>query len=134
MTSSVRTSSNGPTEEDLQRMYGHYSKMPVGDLNCAECGGSGCVQDGYSSGRCGCMPPFMVIDRDTGASRYGSLLLDGRMDGRPISRREAEHRHQEGVRLADETLAKMKRRWLNKTQPAASPSEGADVSCSPEEA
>ena len=74
------------------------------------------------------MPPLMVIDRETGFPRAGSLLLEGRMDGRPISREEAEHRHQEGVKLADEIVAKMKRRWPNMTPPAGPTTQDTDVS------
>jgi hypothetical protein len=128
MRSSQRPSSNSPTAEDLQRMYDHYAAMPVGDPECPACGGSGFFQDEDSSGRCGCMPPLMVVDRETGFPRAGSLLLEGRMDGRPISQEEAEYRHQLGVRMADDTLAEMNRRWPESARPAGSPPQDTDVS------
>lgn len=128
MRSSQRPSSNSPTAEDLQQMYDHYAAMPVGDPECPACGGSGLFQDEDWSGRCGCMPPLMVIDRETGFPRAGSLLREGRMDGRPISREEAEYRHQEGVKLADEMLTKMKGTWPNMTPPAGSAPQTTDVS------
>jgi hypothetical protein len=96
----------GPSPEELRRVYEHFAAMPVGDRNCKECGGTGFANYGDTVGRCGCMPPFMVQDPVTGAVRYGSLLIDGRLDGATVNQREAEDRHQEGIRIAEEVRDK----------------------------
>jgi hypothetical protein len=63
--------------------------IPIGAVDCEECGGGGYCHDGDCSFRCGCMPPF-----------GGNLFEHGRRDGKPVSPSEAEERHRRGKELA----------------------------------
>ena len=63
--------------------------IPMGAVDCEECGGGGYSHDGECSSRCGCMPPF-----------GGNLFEHGRLDGKPVSQSEAEERHRRGKELA----------------------------------
>lgn len=62
--------------------------IPLGAVDCEECGGGYC-HDGEYSSRCGCMPPFS-----------GNLFEHGRLDGEPFSPSEAEERYLLGKELA----------------------------------
>lgn len=126
MKSVGHESSDGPTSEELHQAYVHFAAIPIGDQNCEMCGGSGFANYGDSAGRCGCMPPFVVQDRVTGAMRYGNLLIDGRMDGQPVDREEAEHRHQVGADMAAEQYEEMKRRYAGRMRPSANQASRGD--------
>lgn len=107
---SLDLSSLGTTDPaELRRVYHYFSSMPIAERNCPDCDGHGFVRNDLGVVRCGCMPPFIVTDAATGTIRHGNLILDGRVDGRHISREEAELRHREGVRIADEAFATVRR-------------------------
>ena len=82
----------------------YWANLPVGAPDCPDCGGSGFWKIEDCVGRCGCMPPFMIRDRITGELRFGSLAVDGRRDGNPVSMQEAEHRHQKGACIARQAI------------------------------
>jgi len=123
MKSVGHESSDGSIAQELHQAYVHFAAIPIGDQNCEMCGGSGFANYGDSAGRCGCMPPFVVQDRVTGAMRYGNLLIDGRLDGQPVDREEAKHRHQVGADMAAEQYEKMKRRYAGSMR--ASPNQAS---------
>lgn len=91
---------SGPEQESSRPVRCDSYGIPLGDPNCPECGGTGFVAIDTCVGRCECMPPFLVQEEGSGRLRHGSLLIDGRMDGAPISPEQAEYRHQEAARIA----------------------------------